>query len=232
VKSENHSEAAPSAVGSLPKRIKPRDLRRLNEALAYLFHELDRAKEFHRSEANAGREGVIHSVETVLKFLQLFAPVISSALHAPLAVLFDALMSLDDGRALPLLKPANKTGRPRASAFRGSLIGAAVLTVKRLTEVGMKTPAAHEAVARNLKGAGIKPARGRVGAITARTIRGWCEEVSADVGRNGEAAQTYDLLIKDPRGSATNGLRPKQARTVLLGRLAAVARKIRAQEGA
>ena len=81
---------------------------------AYLFHELDRAKELHRSEANAGREGVIHSVETVLKFLQLFAPVISSALHTPLIVLFNALMSLDDGGVLPVLKPANKTGR-RAS---------------------------------------------------------------------------------------------------------------------
>jgi hypothetical protein len=213
-----------SVIGSLPERIKPRDLGRLNEGLAYLFQELRKATELHQSNTNAGREGAIHSVETTIKFLSLFAPVISLRLHAPLGVLCDALMSLDDGKALPLLKPAKKLGRMRASALRGSLIGGAVFTVKRLTETGMKAPAAHQAVASALKRVGIKPARGRAEkSITARTIRGWCEEVSVDVGRHGEAAQTYDLLIKE--GVAL----PKQA---LLDRLTETAKVIRAQEGA
>jgi hypothetical protein len=232
VKSKDDSEVARSVIGSLPAKIKPSDLRRLNEALAYLFDELGKAKELHRSDANAGREGVIHSVETMLKFLSLFGPVISSSLHAPLAVLFDALMNLDDGRASPLLKPAKKTGRSRASAMRASLIGGVVFTVKRLTETGMSVPAANKTVAHTLRAEGVKPARGRAGTITARTIRAWCEEVSADVGRHGEAAQTYDGLINDPKGSLTEGSPPKEARTVLLDRLTATAKRIRAQEGA
>ena len=154
---------------------------------------------------------------------------ISSALHTPLIVLFNALMSLDDGRVLPVLKPAKKTGRPRASAFRKSSIGAAAFTVKRLTETGMQAPAARSAVARTLRAVGVKPARGRAGAITERTVLGWCEEVSADVGRRGEAAQTYDLLMAD---TTTNELPARQMRKVLLDRLAATAKKVRAQEGA
>jgi hypothetical protein len=231
VKSKNESEAAPSAVGSLPERIEPSDLLRLNEGLAYLFHELDRATELHRSDPNAGREGVIHSVETAVKFLSLFAPVISSVLHAPLGVLLDALMSLDDGRVLPVLKPAKKTGRSRASALRMSLIGGAAFTVKRLTETGMQAPAARKAVADTLRAVGVKPARG--GVITAQTVRGWCAEVSADVGRRSEAAKTYDLLMAEPMGyTTTNELPASQVRKVLVDRLAATAKIVRAQEGA
>jgi hypothetical protein len=78
----------------------------------------------YQKDANAGREGVVHSVEWVLNFLQRFAPVIFSKLHAPLIVLFNALMSLDDGNVSPLLKPTKKTGR-------APLIGAAAFTVTR-----------------------------------------------------------------------------------------------------
>jgi hypothetical protein len=230
--SKNASKAARSVVGRLPATIEVGDLTLLNEALAYLFHELDKATELHQSDAKAGREGVIHSVETVVHFLSVFAPVISSRLHAPLGVLYDALMNLDDGKVLPLLKPAKRTGRTRASALRASLIGAAVFTVKRLTETRMEARNAHKAVANTLKGLGVKPARGSAGTITARTIRGWCEEVSADVGQHGEAAQAYYYLMNDPKGSDINELPPTEARDVLFNRLAAVVRTIRAHEGA
>jgi hypothetical protein len=223
---------APSVVGSLPATIEPNHLPLLNEALAFLFQELATAAALHQSGADVGREGVIHSVETAVKFLSVFSPVISSALHAPLGQLLDALLSLDDGRALPLLTPVKQTGRPRASALRGSLIGAAVYTVDRLTETGLPAHRARDAVARTLKAARVKPARGRAQIITRRTIRSWCEEVSADVGRHGEAAQTYDPLINDPSLSPATHLPPLKARAVLLEWLAVTARRIRAQEGA
>jgi hypothetical protein len=109
------------------------------------------------------------------------------------------------------------------------LIGTAVFTVKRLIETGMKTPAAHKAVAGNLKALNVKPARGRALRVTARTVREWCGQVAADVGRRGEAAQTYDGLICDARGDVT-ALNPPEARKLLLGRLTEVAKKIRADE--
>jgi hypothetical protein len=231
VKSESDSETAPSAIGKLPGAIKESDLPLLNEGLAFLFQELANAGDLHQSDTEAGREGVIHSVETVVNFLSLFAPVISSRLHAPLGALFDALMTLDDGKVLPLLKPEKKSGRARASALRGSLIGAVAFTVKRLTETGMHVPAAHQAVANALKRQGVKPARGRAAAMSTRTIRTWCEQVARDFGRHGEAPQTYDRLINDPSGNVSDQP-PKQAQSVLLDRLADVARAIRAQEGA
>ena len=221
----------PTVIGSLPDRIKRVNLRRLNEALAYLFQELSRAKALHQSGAKAGREGVIHSVETIVNFLSIFASVISSRLHVPLGVLFDALMNLDDGKVLPLLKPAKKTGRARASAMRGSLVGGAAFTVKRLADTGMHIRDAEKTVARVLNNLGVKSARGRTRTITGRTIRGWCEEVSADLGRDGEAAQTFDLLMNDPKGQVSD-LSPTETRTILLDRLTTVARAIRAQEGA
>jgi hypothetical protein len=232
VKPKNQSEAEQSVVGRLPDKIEPSDLPLLNEALAYLFEQLGKATELYQAEPNAGREGVIHSVETVLKFLSVFAPVISLSLHAPLAVLFDALMTLDEGKVLPLLRPVKKSGRARASAMRESLMGVVVFHVDRLTETGMPAEAARKAVSRTLKNLGISPARGRA-SITARTIRGWCERVRADVGRHGEAAQAYDgLIAADPKDRATDGLPPTELRTALLGRLAEMAKKIRAHEGA
>jgi hypothetical protein len=68
--------------------------------------------------------------------------------------------------------------------------------------------------------------------ITARTIRGWCEAVSADVGGHGLAAQTYNLLASDQSEDLTNELSPEQRRTALLDRLGATPKKIRGDEGA
>jgi hypothetical protein len=197
-------------------------------AFTELYKGLDDAKQLFETN---GREGVIHALECVLKFLEKSTVVRSDGLHAPLAGLFDALMALDDGRVLPLLKPAKKTGRARASAMRESLIGAVVYTVDRLIETGMGADAAYEAVARKLNSLGITPARGAKPTIL-RTIRGWCERTHADVGRHGEAAQTYDgLLSTHPRGAA-DGLPPRQVRAALLDQLAEMAKRIRAHEGA
>jgi hypothetical protein len=95
----------------------------------------------------------------------------------------------------------------------------------------MQLSEAHKAVATTLKSLGIKPARGRFPTITGRIIRGWCEQVASDVGRHSEAAQTHDLLLNDPRGNIGTDLAPERAQALLLERLAAVARRMRAHEG-
>jgi hypothetical protein len=226
------NETNQSVIGRLPATIEVTDLPLLNEGLAFLFQELGNATALYQLDPQAGREGIVHSVETVIKFLSVFAPVIAARLHAPLGVLFDALMSLDDGMVSLLLKPAKRAGRARASALRKALIGAAVFTVERFKETGMEVPPAHKTVASILKAEGVKLARGRAGTMTARTIRGWCAEVSADVGRHGVAAQTYDRLISTFTGSDTNELPPADARELLLSKLAQTARAMRAHEGA
>ena len=210
-----------------------KDLAVIQETFNALYKGLDEAKQLFESGRNNGRDGVIHAVESVLKFLEKSGPIRSHGLHVPLAALFNALMNLDDGVVLPILKKARRTGRGRASATRESIKGAVAFTVHGLHATGLQMPAAHKLVASALQKQEVKAERGRDQGVTARTVRGWCEDVAADVSRRGEAAQTYDGLIADPDLRViTKGLPPKEARKGLLGLLAELLKKTRPQKGA
>jgi hypothetical protein len=167
----------------------------ISRAFDVLFAELLEAKRRFQTANDGERDGVIHALESVLKFLALFEQVQSAALHAPLIALFDALLHLDDGETHPMLRKARHSGRARASAGRESLKGTVAFTIDRLCALGTSAPDAHETVARLLEAERVAPGRGK-GAMTARTVRLWCEDVAADVGRHGQAAQAYDFLQK------------------------------------
>jgi hypothetical protein len=186
-KKQHNSNTTPSA----------KDLAAIKGAFNALYKGLIEAKQLFDSGRNEGREGAIHAVESVLKFLEGLTPIRSYRLHAPLVELFNALMNLDDGEVRPILKKARRTGRGRASAVRESIKGAVAFTVHALHATGLQTPAAHKLVASAVQKQGVMPERGRKQEVTARTIRGWCEDVAADVSRRGEAAQTFDLLQKE-----------------------------------
>jgi hypothetical protein len=150
-----------------------------------------------------GREGAIHSVESVLKFLAQIPSIGDQRLTAPLLALFDGLLNLDDGHTQPILKAARKSGRARAGALRESHKGAVAFTVTRLQGAGMSREEALEAVAKTLNRVGVVASRGRYPSLTARTIRGWCELIAQDVGYRGEAAQTCRQLDEQiPEGLA------------------------------
>ena len=180
------------------------DVAALGATFNALYKGLIEAKQVFDSGRNEGREGVIHAVETVLKFLAKSGPIRSHGLHAPLAALFDALMSLDDGVVLPILKKARRTGRGRASAMRESIKGAVAFTAYALHATGQSVPAAHKLVASALQKQGVTTERGRDQGVTTRTVRGWCEDVAADVSRESEAAQTFDRLQQEWPQNATD----------------------------
>jgi hypothetical protein len=175
----------------------PEDIADLNAAFDFLYSGLRDAKKLFEAGDKGGREGAIHALEILAKFLSRFQPVLDEGLNAPLAGLFNALLNLDDGAVLPLLKPVPTLGRTRASAIRDSLKGAAAFTVARLCAIGQAAPEARADVAQVFREAGVTAARGRYPAITNRTVRGWCEAVAGDIGRHGEAAQTFDLMEKE-----------------------------------
>jgi hypothetical protein len=194
----------------------------LKEAFDFLYSALRVAKHRFETGNDAGRDGAIHALETVTKFLMMICePVRSEALHAPLAALFDALMHLDDGETHPMLHKAKLAQRARSSAGRDSLKGAVAFTVDRLRALGVAAPTAHRDVARVLATEGVAPARGKA-PTTARTVRLWCENVSADVGRHGEAAKTFDGLVNEY--AACNHV---ESATELLDRLANLIRATR-----
>jgi hypothetical protein len=179
-----------------------KEIERVGEALDFLFKGLREAESRFHEGKNAGRDGVIEAVEITIKFLLVYFPHFASGgLCIPLGALEDALMSLDDGLVVPLLKPAKppRRGRVRASAFRACDKGTAAFTVTKLVATGVPKDVALEKVAQVFRKAGVTTNHGPMPTmatereITARTIRGWCEKVNADVRRRGQAAQTFDL---------------------------------------
>jgi hypothetical protein len=164
------------------------------EAFSLLWEGLREAKRRFRTGQDTGRGGAIHALETVVKFLGLFDPVRREALHAPLARLFDDLMSLDDGKISAMLAPKKKSGRARASGFYDGMKGLAVFTVRRLAATGMTFPDARRMVAAALAEAGFRPARKGsaegAGEFRGRTLRKWQE----DIGANETATNALRLL--------------------------------------
>jgi hypothetical protein len=154
-------------------------------------------------------------------------------LLAPLIALYDALLQLDDGETLPVLQKVRHSGRARASAGRESLKGIVAFTVDRLCALGTSPSEAHETVARVLTSEFVTPARGKFvtpargsSLMTARTVRLWCEDVAADVGRHREAGQAFDFL--QTVSAARCELNP--SKELLLERLVQLVRRTRSGE--
>jgi hypothetical protein len=214
--------------GSLPACIGPDHLADLNTALNWLFRELHDAAKQHQSGGNGGRAGATRAVEAVTEFLMLFRTVQKNRSQVPLALLRDALKSLDDGLVEPMLKrvPRLRGGRAPASEGRQCLQGITVGTVHWLQVIGNDRATACKMVAAKLAERGVKPGRGS-GRTTARTVREWCDAVNADVGGRGLARQTFDGMIAVKLRLPRNKVLAEQE---LLCRLARVADDTRAHE--
>jgi hypothetical protein len=167
----------------------------LNAAFDFLYAGLREAKQRFETGDDAGRDKAIHALEVIIKFLSdWFEPVQAEVLQAPLARLFDDLMSLDDGKVSALLKPKLQSGRARASGAYDALKGIAVFTVRRLEATGLRPIDARKKLASTLNKLNVRPARkgsaGGTGQISERTLREWQERIAADVGCHTTAAKT------------------------------------------
>jgi hypothetical protein len=206
------------AAEPLPESVAARNVPRLNIAFRHLWAELRKAQ-FDFAEGNH-LTGAYLSLVAVSAFLSLFGPVRREGLSVPLAVLENALWALDEGVVQPILKPARRarSGRARSSVLYQELKGTAVYVARRLHSFGLEQKEAQKIVGAELRYIGVTPDRGS-GDITARTIRGWCDEVAADVGRHGTAAQRCYVLLSHPRDKALDGMPPEAAKSWLRSRL-------------
>jgi hypothetical protein len=221
--------ASPFIFGCLPDHIQPHELAHLNEGLQWLLGELREASELYRKSLNGGRDGAFHAVKAVTAFLMLFDRVNTERLQAPLALLANALKALDSNMVEPMMRPLPSSGRAPASDARRSMKGVAAYVVRRLQDIGIDRAAACKDVATQLVACDVKPDRGS-GKITGRTVREWCNANGADVGRRGDLAQTFDILLADPQNNEFDALPSKEARRLLLDRLVKIARQTRANE--
>jgi len=215
----NHDEDWWSvAAEPLPESVAAGEVARLNIAFWHLWAER-REAQFEFAHGNR-LTGAYLSLVAMTAFLSLFSPVRQEGLSMPLAELEGALWALDEGVVQPILKPARRarTGRARSSVLYQELKGTAVYVAHRLHSLGLEQNEARKMVGAELRQMGVRPDRGS-GDITARTIRGWCEEVAADVGRYGAAAQRCDALLSHPANKALENMPREVAKSRLLSRL-------------
>jgi hypothetical protein len=199
VKSESNDGTLPfdflsRCSGSLAETITESDLETLNEGLAFLFAWMREARRLYDKEADDGRAAAFVAIGAMGQFIMLFKSPLAELLHVPILILQDALVALEQNNVLPILKPVPRPGRAPSSHAHATLKGHVAGTVRRLVETGLSRGDAHKAVAKQLKQLGIRPERGS-GGVTATTVRNWCDEVSADVGRRGTAAMMHDSIF-------------------------------------
>jgi hypothetical protein len=178
-----------SAEDAAQHVLSEQEIRDLSDAFNFLYHGLKEAKQRfeNRTVCDNGRDGAVHALEYILKFFTVleragvYPFIIRDGVHAPLARLFDDLMSLDNGRVPPMLLPKKKSGRARASATYDGLKGIAVFTVRRLEATGLGLTEARKIVADELARAGIRPARKGSrhgsGLVSERTLRDWSDDI-------------------------------------------------------
>jgi hypothetical protein len=214
------------AVPSLPEKIGPADLERLNEALGALFGELSFSRRFPPGKAH-GRLSTVAALDAVWTFLMRFEPILAETLHVPLLHLHGALLALNENNVEPLLKPtaAPPGGRAPDTPARQQLIGSASGAVARLHWTGMARAATHKAVADILNKLGVRPGRDSA-RITARTVRGWCERVAADVGGHSIAATNANMMLTPKWQSKIKALPPTARRQFVLDALAHAVRNL------
>jgi hypothetical protein len=166
--------------GTLPEVLNSSDLTTINDALSALFAKLRWALKLYQSH-QLDRAATLVSLNAAWQFLICFDPVFKEQLHLPLLNLSSALIALNDNNLVPILSPTPtpRGGRAPDSPDRLVLIGIAVGTVGRLLWTKMSVGEACKVVAAELVKLGIKSARGKR-QITARTVKEWCDRVSAD----------------------------------------------------
>jgi hypothetical protein len=197
----------------------------LNVELERLQSGLREGQERFNTSNNTGRDGALHQLRAVIEFISRLQPVRDGRMHAPLVALHDAVESLDNNLVKPILKPNSKPGRPPDSKLRESVKGHAVFTARRLHAAGgIRLPQAYAQVAHTLIRASFKSHKGK---MTRETIAQWDQEIKADVGRLGVAAQMYDDLTKAVSGVRVDAVKLKKG---LLDSLQEQVRLMRADE--
>jgi len=146
-----------------------------------------------------GRPGAIDALLAVMEFLSLISTPGELLRQRPISALVSALISLDDGKVLPMLKPVHLPGQSKNSVAKESAKAMVVFVVKRLTGMGLDRNSAYKKVARVCRQAGVSPGRkggkNQIGTeMTARTVRKWCDDISADVGCHSRAGRHFYLL--------------------------------------
>jgi hypothetical protein len=211
--------------GSLPETLTESDIETLNAGLAFLFAWLRQARQEYDEESDGGRVAAFTALGAMWQFVALFNSSQAESLHLPALKLMEALAALDQNNVLPILKPVARPGRAPSSHAYASLQGHAAAAVMRLRQLKLDLKQAYMLVANELAKLGVRPERGKQ-AITADTIRHWCDVVESDVGRIGTAAMIYDEMFTPEENKRLYALPPAEAKRFTLSSMRSYVQKI------
>jgi hypothetical protein len=199
----------PPAASAAQSGLSAEETQQITDTFNYLYHGLKEAQSrFVQPEAEyGGRDSAIHALEFVLKFFDalkrmgIYPLIVQDGVHAPLARLYDDLMSLDNGMVSPMLSPRKKRGRARASSLYDGMKAVAVFTVRHLAATGLSHPEARKVVARKLAKLGMRPARGGyedgTGQFSERTLRKWQEDIGIVKTATGVLSKLEDAYLDE-----------------------------------
>ncbi len=153
------------------------------------------------------RAGAVHALEAVMDMVRGDIPELDwLALLAPLDQLHAALRNLDAGDHPAMLEPVKRSGRAPANTMTLKMKAMVAITVDCLCDLDdSATPLikrrqrACAEIADVLGECGIKPQRAGakdqrgIGTVTARTVRGWFDEVM-QAAKNSPLARSYNSL--------------------------------------
>jgi hypothetical protein len=161
-------------------------------AIEFPIEELRDASGRFEEGKDGGRAGEIAALSAVIEFMRPYQNMTHDNWLQPLIALQSALFSLNDGNVVPMLAPKRQRGRSPDSILRESARAMAVATVRRLCEIGLRKTDACDRVAKVCREVSLKPGRkgkdtqGQEHEIKDRTVRGWCDKVDEDVGRQSD----------------------------------------------
>lgn len=195
---EAEDSTAPKAARAMPIR---------DPRLRYNAEILHRLQETP-SPPNT-RAAALHVLEAVRDMLRNEIPQLDGlGLLAPLDHLHAALRNLDVGGHPAMLQPDKQSGRAPADPMMIELKARVVVTVDRLCDLDdlavsltKRRQRACEEIASVLAECGVQPQRAGakdqrgIGLVTARTVRGWFDEV-AQSAKNSPLVRAYNSLLE------------------------------------
>ena len=191
-----------------------------------LLEKLRSAKQLFVTGENGGRMGAVFALNSVTEYLQSFQEVSEEGLSLPLTVTSAALADLDDGVQTPMFAVKRKAGRRADSTTRKSMRGYSVVSVELLMQTGLTQNESAKRVAARLKRSGVENLGGGGKDVTARTVMGWRQAISADFGK-GLAAEIVAEMTASTR--IVERVDMNKVRLDILKRLENLVRSIRAE---
>ena len=176
-------------------------------------------KHFNSSADDHGRIGIQLALFEVDLFLRALLGSQNASMFMPLNQLRYALIDLDRGKVVPLLRPKKPENRPKDSSAKEALRSSAAVAMEFYMKAKVQRKQAARNVAKRLSEMGYEHSRGKQ--ITAQHVEDWRDRVMTERPSEFEPAGRFHRLV--PQLEAMFPDAPLAAAKYLLQQISATA---------